>query len=262
MPKRNENRPTAGVTPLHEGKREADKDVLYQDEKSPHDFNFGTSTVNVFDDMVQRSVPFYEEIQRMACELAADFAVPGTRLYDIGCSTGTTLLALHPLIDTSVEFVGIDNSDAMLDKARAKLQKVGAERKLELINLDLNRGIAVENASVFITLLTMQFVRPLYREGTLRRIFQALPDNGCLIMVEKVTGPYSTLNRLFIEHYYDYKRRSGYTNLEISQKRDALENILIPYHVQENRELLHKVGFTQLEEFFRWYNFCGMIAVK
>lgn len=262
MSNSDDKRTAADVTPLREDARGPGKDQLYQDEKPPHDFNFGSSTVSVFDDMVSRSVPFYQEIQRMACELAADFAVPGTRLYDVGCSTGTTLQLLHPLVDRSVEFVGLDNSDAMLDKARVKLNQVGKERKLELINLDLNKGIAIENATVVIMLLTMQFVRPLYREEVLRRVCQAMPGNGCLIMVEKVTGPYSTLNRLFIEHYYDYKRRSGYTNLEISQKRDALENILIPYHVQENRELLHKVGFTQLEEFFRWYNFCGMVAVK
>jgi len=251
-----------GVTSLQDARRDTAHDALYEEQRPPHDFNFGDATVQVFDDMVQRSVPFYGEIQRMTCELAADFAVPGMRLYDIGCSTGTTLQHLHPLVEASVEFVGIDNSDSMLAKARAKLEQVAGERKLELLNMDMNRGIAVENASVVIMLLTMQFVRPLYREEVLRRICQAMPENGCLIMVEKVTGPYSTLNRLFIEHYYDYKRRSGYTNLEISQKRDALENVLIPYHVQENRELLHKVGFTQLEEFFRWYNFCGMVAVK
>ena len=124
IPKSDDKRPAAGVTPLHEGKRETAKDALYQDEKPPHDFNFGAGTVNVFDDMVQRSVPFYEEIQRMACELAADFALPGTRLYDVGCSTGTTLQCLHPLIDTSVEFVGIDNSDAMLDKANVRVAVV------------------------------------------------------------------------------------------------------------------------------------------
>jgi tRNA (cmo5U34)-methyltransferase len=252
----------SGVTPLHGDRQDRGQDALYRDQRPPHDFNFGDATVQVFDDMVQRSVPFYEEIQRMTCELAADFAAPGTRLYDIGCSTGTTLQLLHPMVESSVEFVGIDNSDSMLARAADKLQQVGRERKLELLNMDMNRGIAVENASVVIMLLTMQFVRPLYREEILRRICQAMPDNGCLLMVEKVTGPHSTLNRLFIEHYYDFKRRSGYTELEISQKRDALENVLIPYHVQENRELLNKVGFTQLEEFFRWYNFCGMVAVK
>ncbi|MEJ2761120.1 MAG: carboxy-S-adenosyl-L-methionine synthase CmoA [Gammaproteobacteria bacterium] len=262
MPKTDDSKSGADVTPLHDSRREPGPDELYRDERSPHDFNFGADTVKVFDDMVQRSVPFYAEIQRMTGELAADFAVPGSRLYDIGCSTGTTLLSLHPLIDNSVEFVGIDNSDDMLAKARVKQEQVRADRKVELLNMDLNRGIVMENASVVVMLLTMQFVRPLYREDILRRIYQSLHENSCLLMVEKVTGPYSTLNRLFIEHYYDFKRRSGYTNLEISQKRDALENILIPYHVQENRELLHKVGFTQFEEFFRWYNFCGMIAVK
>lgn len=240
----------------------AERDTIFQEELESHDFNFDAKTAGVFDDMVQRSVPFYEEIQRMTCELAADFSVNGTALYDIGCATGTTLGILDPLLDPSVNFVGVDNSDDMLEKARHKLQAVAKRRKLTLINSDIHANFRIENASVVMMILTLQFIRPLHREDLLRRINKALTENGCLLLVEKVTGPYSLLNRLFIEHYYDFKRRSGYSEMEISQKRESLENVLIPYHIQENRELLFKTGFTQIEEFFRWYNFCGIIAVK
>ena len=239
-----------------------DRDTLFLIENGNRDFTFDSKTAGVFDDMVQRSVPFYEEIQRMTCELAGDFAVNGTRLYDIGCATGTTLQTLDPILDPSIEFVGVDNSEDMLAKARDKLKHVAERRPLTLINSDIHASFQIENASVVMMILTLQFIRPLNREDLLRRINESLGENGCLILVEKVTGPYSLLNRLFIEHYYDFKRRSGYSEMEISQKREALENVLIPYHIQENRELLFKSGFTQIEEYFRWYNFCGIVAVK
>ena len=115
-----------------------DRDTLFLIENGNRDFTFDSKTAGVFDDMVQRSVPFYEEIQRMTCELAGDFAVNGTRLYDIGCATGTTLQTLDPILDPSIEFVGVDNSEDMLAKARDKLKHVAERRPLTLINSDIH----------------------------------------------------------------------------------------------------------------------------
>jgi tRNA (cmo5U34)-methyltransferase len=128
------------------------------------DFAFDARTAGVFDDMLSRSVPFYAEIQRVTGELAADFAVPGTNLYDLGCSTGTTLAALELLIDPSVRFVGVDSSAEMLDKARQKLDLRFTPRRRDLVRADLHDFDGVENASVVILTLTLQFVRPLHRE--------------------------------------------------------------------------------------------------
>jgi tRNA (cmo5U34)-methyltransferase len=111
-------------------------------------------------------------------------------------------------------------------------------------------------------LLTLQFVRPLYRERVMQRIYAGLNPQGALILVEKVTCAETLFNRLFIDRYYDYKRRNGYSDMEIAQKREALENVLIPYRVEENVELLKQVGFRATECFLRWYNFCGLVAVK
>jgi tRNA (cmo5U34)-methyltransferase len=226
------------------------------------DFKFGAETAAVFDDMVSRSVPFYGEMQRMACELAADFATPGSSLYDFGCATGTTLAALDRVIDRDVRFVGVDNSDEMLAKARQKLAVADSGRRIDLINADLNAPAAVNDASVALLLLTLQFVRPLYRDKLVRHIANGLRENGALIMIEKITGSHTLLNRLFIKHYYEYKRVNGYSDLEISQKREALENVLIPYHYEENRDMLVEAGFRHVERFFTWYNFCGIVAVK
>lgn len=237
-------------------------DKLFATAQDPHDFNFGIETATVFDDMVNRSVPFYDEIQRMTCEIAASFAVPGTNLYDIGCATGTTLLALDNVINPAVHLIGIDNSSEMLDKAKAKLAKSGNRQKIDFVNADLNDPPRIDNATVVIMLLTLQFVRPLNRDRLVKEILNGLYDDGCLILLEKVTGSCTMLNRLFIEYYYNFKRRRGYSDLEIAQKREALENVLIPYHNEENRNLLLKAGFQHVEEYFRWYNFSGLVAVK
>ena len=241
----------------------ADKDELFARPLATNDFTFNAETAKVFDDMVNRSVPFYDEIQRMVCELAESFAVPGTNLYDIGCATGNTLLLLHKkLVDKNIRLIGIDNSDEMLSKARAKLSSQDHDDRIQLLNANLHDLPHIENCSVVIMLLTLQFVRPLNREKLVQTIFDGLQKNGCLILVEKVTGSCTLLNRLFIEYYYNYKRRKGYSELEIAQKREALENVLIPYHHEENRKMLLDTGFSHIEEFFRWYNFSGIIALK
>jgi len=239
------------------------KDELFREAKDrANDFDFGVKTAEVFDDMLDRSVPYYEEIQRMIGEMAADFAVPGTHLYDLGCSTCNTFVRIDPLIPQGVTFVGTDSSEAMLDKAREKLARSGVTRPCNLICADLNRSVDIVNASVVVMNLVLQFVRPLYRERVVRGIASGINKDGCLILVEKTLSPDSTINRLFIKYYYAMKKRNGYSEMEIAQKREALENVLVPYHYAENRDLLLDCGFRHCESFFRWYNFCGMLAVK
>jgi tRNA (cmo5U34)-methyltransferase len=239
------------------------KDEVYREERAAvGDFVFDRSVALVFDDMVARSVPFYEEIQRMIVELARDFAVPGSAVYDLGCATATTLINLHRTLDPTVRFVGVDNSEEMLAAARAKLDEYAVDRPIDLQCRDLNEGLAVEDASLAVMVLTLQFIRPLRRDRLVENIFQGLRPNGALLLVEKVLGEESIFNRLFIDYYYELKRRRGYSELEISQKREALENVLIPYKLLENRELLLRTGFRSVDVFFKWYNFCGIIAVK
>lgn len=238
-------------------------DQIFSDANSPSsDFKFDKKVAQVFDDMVSRSVPFYEELQRMTCELAADFARPNSRVYDIGCSTATTLLALDQTVEPGVSFIGIDNAEDMLEKAREKVKLSGTTREMDFQRADVHQGVLIENASVVTLILTLQFVRPLHREKLMKQIYNGLNDSGCLILIEKLTCEETLFNRLFIKHYYDFKRRNGYSDTEISQKREALENVLIPYRVEENMELLKGAGFTSIDVFFRWYNWCGIIAVK
>ena len=254
------------IVPPQAPPTEADvRDRLFADPRRRiDDFNFGKDTALVFDDMLGRSVPFYDEIQRMTGQLVADFAAPGTAIYDLGCSTGTTFLEIAKYVppDLGVRFVGVDNSPEMLDRARAKLAAAGFDRPVDFVCADLNEGVKIENASVVLLVLTLQFVRPFHRERLMKSIREGLSDNGCLILVEKVLGESSAFNRLFINHYYEMKRENGYSDLEIAQKREALENVLIPYRWEENREMLRHAGFGNVDVFFKWYNFCAAVATR
>ncbi len=239
------------------------KDNVFKDAQKPaYDFKFNKEVATVFDDMVVRSVPFYEEMQRMTAELTKDFAVKGTNVYDLGCSTGTTMINLDRVLHEDIQFVGIDNSDEMLKKCEANLKKAGVKRKVAYENQDLNTDITLRDPSVVIFCLTLQFLRPLNREKILKKIADSLPENGAVILIEKILTEHSIFNRLFIEHYYQFKKRNGYNEIEIAKKRESLENVLVPYQLSENEVLLKSCGFRYTEVFFKWYNFTGLIAIK
>jgi len=237
-------------------------DHVFQEKiKKASDFTFSVKVAKVFDDMVERSVPFYTEIQRMIIELANEHALPHTNVIDLGCSTGTTLLGMHAYLDESIKFIGIDDSREMLNKCESKIQQIDFQRDYELIQADIGES-QIQNASVVILSLTLQFIRPIHREKLIKKIYEGLVKGGVLIAVEKILAEDSFFNRNFIRYYYDYKRRNNYSEMEIAQKREALENILIPYKLSENHLLLRQSGFSNIETFFKWYNFSGFIAVK
>jgi tRNA (cmo5U34)-methyltransferase len=212
--------------------------------------------------MVNRSVPYYEEMQRMVAELAADHATENSKIYDLGCSTGTTLIHMNNTVQPDIPFVGIDDSQDMLEKCRTKLEQLEFNRPYDLVVADLNKGVEIDNASVAVLLLTLQFVRPINRERLVKQIYNGLKKDGALIIVEKILAEDSRFNRDFIKYYYDMKRRHHYSEMEIAQKREALENVLVPYKLSENITLLRDAGFEHCEIFFKWYNFTGIIAKK
>ena len=166
------------------------------------------------------------------------------------------------MIAEDVAFVGIDDSQQMLEKCNSKLQEANFTRKVELICEDLNQSVTINNASVVVLCLTLQFVRPIYRQRLLEQIVKGLVPGGVLILVEKILAEESSFNRDFINYYYNYKRRNLYSEMEISQKREMLENVLIPYKLNENILLLRECGFAHCEVFFKWYNFAALIATK
>ncbi|HEY7090326.1 MAG TPA: carboxy-S-adenosyl-L-methionine synthase CmoA [Tepidisphaeraceae bacterium] len=241
-------------------------DIFQGTASRASDFKFDERVAEVFDDMLVRSVPFYLEQQAMIREIGRTFHIPGTDVYDLGCSTATTLINLSGAITSPAKFVGYDNSAAMLEQARQKLREHGLEDRVELRHVDLNEDIpgalGIENASVVTMCWTLQFIRPLRRDSLIKSIYQGMREGGALVVTEKLLTNSSDMNRFFIDFYYSFKRRNGYSEDEILRKREALENVLIPYRVSENHELFRRNGFQIVETFFQWFNFAGFLCVK
>lgn len=239
------------------------KDEFFAEDMQIRDFAFDASVAAVFDDMVSRSVPLYGETMKLSLNLARHFVQPESNVYDIGSSTGTLLLSLAESInDPTVNMIGIDNSASMNEQARAKIASCGFEDQISFRQENIEDNLGLEDASVVFMNYTLQFIRPLQRESVVQQIYNGLKSNGVLILVEKVLGNDSLFNRLYIDLYYKYKAEVGYSDKEIRQKREALENVLIPYRMDENIDLLKRCGFESTDVFFKWCNFAGIVAVK
>lgn len=190
--------------------------IFKKEITKPSDFKFDEEVVNVFDDMVSRSVPMYHEIQRMIGELAADFAQEHSAVYDLGCSTGATLLSMNAVVKPGIKFCGIEDSIEMLEQCDCKLRAAAVNRPYELNCANLNEKIEIHNASVVVLCLTLQFVRPVNRERLLKQIYNGLKPNGVLLLVEKIIAEEQSFNRDFIKYYYNFKRRNYYSDMEIA----------------------------------------------
>jgi len=238
-------------------------DRLYAKQlKNVRDFKFDRNVADAFDDMVIRSVPLYDELQRMMVDLTARFVQKRSNVYDLGCATGTTLCLMSKAIaDPTVRFNGLDSSLEMLERANRKVARL-RDKRVTLARQDLNSPLTLEQPSVIVMALTLQFINRRYRQTLIKSLHDSLRPNGCLILCEKVVGADSTMNQLMSNLYFDFKRRNRYSELEIAQKREALEKVLVPYRLDENIRLLHEGGFTTVEIFFKWYIFAGFIAVK
>jgi tRNA (cmo5U34)-methyltransferase len=226
------------------------------------DFVFNEKVAAVFDDMLVRSVPYYLEIQAMITEMTKRFYQPKTDVIDLGCSTATTLINLRNSLGEGSKLVGYDNSEPMISKAKEKIAEHGFSDSIDVRYGDINGSLALKNSSVTIMTWTLQFVRPLKRDEIIKSIYDGLVPGGVFICVEKILTNSSDMNRFFIDFYYDFKRRNGYSEEEIVRKREALENVLIPYRIEENAELFRRNGFETVETFFQWYNFAGFLCVK
>ena len=238
------------------------RDTLFNRATPSGPFEFNESVANVFEDMLERSVPMYQECQSLAVHWCAQFAKANSSVYDLGCSTGTLLLKLAKSVDKNkgIALFGIDNSQAMLEKSRKTFRE--SPIPCEFIEADLNQGLSIQNASVVVMNYTLQFVLPENRVLLLKNIYEGLLPGGSLVLIEKIKSGIPALDRTFIEFHHQFKRDQGYSNLEISKKREALENVLIPWTMEENRNLIKKVGFPTVDLFFKWNNFAGFIALR
>ena len=233
------------------------KDEIFK-QKPQKQFEFDEKVASVFDDMISRSVPFYKENLKLIVALVAKLAPQNASICDLGCSTASLLLEFWRQ-NANFKLSGIDNSAAMIENARNKSVAFGA--KIDFYQSDLSE-FGFFKSDIFIANYTLQFIRPPQRQALVRKIYENLRENGFFIMSEKILFEDALLANKIIEIYADFKQTQGYTRLEIAKKREALENVLVPYTSKENIAMLENAGFKRIESFFKWANFESFIAFK
>lgn len=222
-------------------------------------WEFDERVTDIFENMLQRSIPQYDVMRSLVRSIANRHAKAGTYVIDLGCSRGDSIAALLPSNPDCLYF-GIDVSEPMLSAARERF--VGLHNvRLESINLRKDYP-SIVNASVVLSVLTLQFIPIEYRQALIERAINSLEDGGCLILVEKVIGSTAMIDRLFTDIYYDLKLDNGYSVEEIERKRLSLEGVLVPVTLDWNIELLKSNGFSRVETFWRYANFAGILAIK
>ncbi|NPA66124.1 MAG: carboxy-S-adenosyl-L-methionine synthase CmoA [Epsilonproteobacteria bacterium] len=222
-------------------------------------FEFDEEVAAVFDDMLSRSVPFYEEAQKITEFFVLKYLKEDGVLYDLGSSTASLLINLSKSLHVNAHLIGIDNSSSMIERAKLKAKALNVD--IELIQGDILE-YEYDKANVFVSNYTLQFIRPLERERLIKKLYDALEEEGIFVFSEKLISHDKRLNKELIELYYDFKKQNGYSEYEIAQKREALENVLVPYSEEENITMIKNAGFSHCEVVFRWANFATFIAVK
>ena len=228
-------------------------------ESPQKQFEFDEKVAGVFDDMLSRSIPHYKEVLSLSADFALKFVKEDSNLLDLGTSTGAMLIEIASKADFKVNLFGIDNSSFMLKHARNKLEAYGMQA--ELICGDILEE-TFPKCDCIIANYTLQFIRPLQREKLVQKIFDSLNDEGVFILSEKVICENKRLDYEMIDYYLKTKKKQGYSEFEIAKKREALENVLIPYSENENKNMLQNCGFKYVETFFKWVNFASLIAMK
>lgn len=225
-------------------------------------FVFDQSVVDIFPDMIQRSVPGYQTIINHTGELAERFVQKNSHCYDLGCSLGASTLAIKERIENrNATIFAVDNSQAMLDKLASILQTQPSSTDIQLIANDIC-NIQITNASLVVLNFTLQFIPLARRSELISTIYRGLNPNGCLIISEKLHFEPESLNELLTELHHQFKKDQGYSDLEISQKRDAIDNVLIPETMTQHIQRLKDCGFKSASSWFQCYNFGSLIAIK
>lgn len=239
------------------------KDQIYVEPiGNVRDFCFDKKVVEVFPDMILRSVPGYASIINNTGILAQQYAQEQSHIYDLGCSLGAASLSLcNRLKNFSGKIIAVDNSAAMVQRCRANMQSMDNGIEIEVICDDIE-NIEITNASVVIINFTLQFIKPEHRANLLNNIFQGMLKNGCLILSEKIVFSDVGEQRFYEEQHQAFKKANGYSDLEISQKRSALENVLISDTLETHYQRLREAGFSGIHNWFRCYNFASLIAIK
>ncbi|WP_445427701.1 carboxy-S-adenosyl-L-methionine synthase CmoA [Alishewanella sp. HL-SH05] len=239
------------------------KDHVYAEPLAHiQDFRFDDAVADVFPDMIQRSIPGYQTIIQTIGKLTARYQQANSHYYDLGCSLGAASLSMRRHITAdNCKVIAVDNSSAMIERCQRHLQAFRSDVPVDAILGDI-RQLTIENAAVVVVNFTMQFLAPEDRQALLNKIYQGLKPGGLLIISEKFKADTPVNDELLIDLYHDFKRANGYSELEISQKRTALEKVMRPDTLATHNARLQQAGFHSHSVWFQCFNFCSMFALK
>lgn len=226
------------------------------------DFAFDDAVADVFPDMIRRSVPGYETVISLLGVLAKQYAQDNTAIYDLGSSLGAATLSMHRQTRTlNLKHICIDNSEAMVKRCQSRLGRHMPDAEIEIICEDIE-NTSIKNASLVVVNFTLQFLKPAARLELLKKIYDGLLPNGVLVLSEKLIFEDTKEGQLQIDWHHTFKRANGYSDMEVSQKRAALENVMIPDTFEQHQSRLKQAGFDQSYQWFQSFNFVSLIALK
>lgn len=226
------------------------------------DFVFDRSVVDVFPDMIKRSVPGYTTIIHMIGQIAERYSQSNSHCYDLGCSLGAATLAMrHRINSDACKIIAVDNSEDMLTRCRQVMDADSSEVEVELVQADIS-DIEIKEASVVILNFTLQFVALEKRQALLQKVFAGMRPGGVLLISEKLAFEDAEHQDLMTDLHHHFKLTNGYSELEIAQKRNAIENVLIPETFATHKQRLNDVGFSCVDLWFQCFNFSSFIAIK
>ena len=238
------------------------KDTIYSQPQQVGEFRFDQSVAEVFPDMIQRSVPGYSTIVDTIGQICARYAQPQSNIYDLGCSLGAASLAASKYIQNeNCQILAIDNSSAMAERCELHVKAFKAATPIKVICDDI-QNIEIKNASCVVMNFTLQFIPPDQRIDIINKIYNGLNSGGVLVLSEKLSHNTEQGNDMLIDLHHEFKRRNGYSELEISQKRTALEDVMRTETFEQHKDRLEKAGFADIVRWFTCYNFASMVAIK
>ncbi len=237
-------------------------DIFTKPGKGLEEFKFDGQVADVFPDMLQRSIPGYADILRMIEMFSGYFCRPGANYYDLGSSLGAVSVSLQKGVkEEGGQIIAVDNSPAMIKRSQNLLARTGYITPVKLICADI-RDVKITNAAIVILNYTLQFIKPEQRDKMIQNIYEGLLPGGILLLSEKMIFDDENENKFQTDWYYAFKKFNGYSQMEISRKREALENVLIPEKWEDHRLRLTQAGFKDVYQWYRFYNFTSIFARK
>ena len=241
----------------------SDTDLIYsQAQKHVKNFAFDAQVVEVFPDMISRSVPGYNTIIDTIGRLSQTYVTENTNIYDLGCSLGAATLAMRKSIKAKkCQIIGVDNSMDMVNRCKMHVDAFKGDTPVNIVHGNIEE-IAIENASMVVLNFTLQFIEKSARQALLSNIAKGLKPGGLLVLSEKISNKDSCIDQVLIDLHHNFKRDNGYSELEVAQKRSALEKVMLTDSLEVHQTRLAEAGFAHSALWFQCFNFTSMIAIK